>query len=221
MLELGDLIKPAQEVLSPIGGTLGETWQALFGDRVAAWRLKNAIETQKRLHDELRKAGLALNTSKIPERYAFAWFEEATKQDEPEIQALFARLLARAAAGEEDAADRRHLGTVGQMCPMDARIFLQMFDAATSKSDELPEWDYSDLEQLFEPDALAGFRSLEVLITLGLAIETTTLEPIGAGGVSIDGSINHYLARRLSSTLSGLSLYRAVRQAPPPAKPTA
>lgn len=40
---------------------------------------------------EVGKVGLNLDRSKIPERYAFAWFEEETKQDEPENQELFAR----------------------------------------------------------------------------------------------------------------------------------
>ena len=52
---------------------------------------------------------MKVDRTQIPERYAITWFEEATKQDEPEIQQLFARLLARAAAGDEDAADRRQL----------------------------------------------------------------------------------------------------------------
>jgi hypothetical protein len=107
--------------------TLGDAWQAIIGDRVAQWRLKNAMQLQIRANEEARRLGLALNTARIPERYAFAWFEEATKQDEPELQDLFARLLARAAAGDKDAQDRQLIAVLSQFTPIDAAIFQRIY----------------------------------------------------------------------------------------------
>ncbi len=126
-IDIQNLISPVQDALAPIGGTLSDAWQAVIGDRVTAWRLKNAAKLQLKINEELRKLNLKLNSNKIPERYAFSWFEEATKQDEPEIQELFARLLARAANDDEDALDRRHINMLSQFTPFDAKIFLALF----------------------------------------------------------------------------------------------
>jgi hypothetical protein len=122
------MIETAKELAQPVAATLSDTWAAVIGDRVAAYRLKNAAALQLKVNEEVGKLGLQLDRSKIPERYAFAWFEEATKQDEPEIQELFARLLARAAAGDEDALDRRHLETLSKFTPMEARLLQRIPD---------------------------------------------------------------------------------------------
>lgn len=85
------------------------------------------MRLQQATNDEASRLGLALNTARIPERYAFAWFEEATKQDEPELQTLFARLLVRAAAGEAGADDRRLIGVLKEMTPADAAVFQRVY----------------------------------------------------------------------------------------------
>jgi len=123
LISVGEIIKPIQETLAPVGNTLGDAWQALIGDRVGVWRLRNAAKLQTKVNDEVRALGLKLNTSRIPERYALAWFEEATKQDEDDIQDLFAKLLAKASAGDDDALDRRHIGILTQFTPIDAQVF--------------------------------------------------------------------------------------------------
>lgn len=107
--------------------SLGDAWQAVIGDKIAHWRLKNAMQLQAHTNREARRLGLKIDNSRIPERYAFAWFEEATKQDEPELQLLFARLLARASAGDKDASDRRLVGVLGNLTPTDAAIFQRIY----------------------------------------------------------------------------------------------
>ena len=127
-IDVTKMIEPAKQLAQPIVTTLSDTWAAVIGDRVAAWRLKNAAALQVRVNEEVGKLGLQLDRSKIPEHYAFAWFEEATKQDEPEIQELFARLLARAAAGDQDALDRRHLELLSRFTPIEARLLRRLPD---------------------------------------------------------------------------------------------
>jgi hypothetical protein len=127
-IDVTKMIEPAKELAQPVAATLSDTWAAVIGDRVAAWRLKNAAALQLKVNEEVGKLGLQFDRSKIPERYAFSWFEEATKQDEPEIQELFARLLARAAAGDEDALDRRHLELLSRFTPMEAKLLHRMPD---------------------------------------------------------------------------------------------
>ncbi|RST31294.1 hypothetical protein HMF7854_10945 [Sphingomonas ginkgonis] len=100
----------------------------MIGERVAAYRLKNAAALQMKVHEEVGKLGLRLDRSSIPERYALSWFEEATKHAEPEIQVLFARLLAKAATGDQDALDRRHLELLSQFIPIEARLLQRLPD---------------------------------------------------------------------------------------------
>jgi hypothetical protein len=116
-----------KDFLSPVGETLSDVWKGIIGDRISHWRLRNAMALQKATNDEARRLGLTLRPEGIPERYAFAWFEEATKQDEPELQVLFARLLARAAAGEGQADDRRLIDLLKQMTPADAAVFQRVY----------------------------------------------------------------------------------------------
>lgn len=124
-LGIGEIVKSVAS--SAPMASLGDAWQTVIGDRVAHWRLINAMELQVRTIDEARRLGLKIDNSRIPERYAFAWFEEATKQDEPELQLLFARLLARASAGDVDASDRRFITILGALTPIDAAIFQRIY----------------------------------------------------------------------------------------------
>lgn len=225
MLDLKDFIQPAQEVLAPVAGTLGDTWQALIGDRVAAWRLENAISTYKHLREEVKKEGLRLNASKIPERYAFAWFEEATKQDEPEIQILFARLLARASAGDEHASDRRHLAVLNQMTPSDAQIFKRLFDPFFGPPSEytaprfaaMATWESQSISgQLVVELGTRAMLDLEHLKNLGILVEKVVLER-AQHSRSLNGDPPATAVRYLlQATQMGLSLYLAVRETPPP-----
>lgn len=122
---IGELIKSGLDS-GPLG-SLGDAWQALWGDRIASWRLKNAMALQLSINAEAERLGLRVDTSRVPEKYAFSWFEEATKQDEPELQILFARLLARASSGNEDAADRRLVNVLSELTPADAAIFQRVY----------------------------------------------------------------------------------------------
>ncbi|MBV2150170.1 DUF4393 domain-containing protein [Sphingobium sp. AS12] len=179
LIDPTEIVKGVSE---PFTNSLSDAWQWLLGDRIAASRLKNAAKLQVKVNAELANVGLKLVPAKIPERYAFAWFEEATKQDEPEIQTLFARLLAKAALGDEDALDRRHLEIVSRLVPMDAQIMNVIFSgefATTHLSSEsevleirMPEPSlYMALKERLGPKA---WQSVEHLLALGV-LEKYTL----------------------------------------------
>ena len=149
-LGTGKLIDLARDLFGPVGSTLGDAWAIAIGDRMAGWRARNAMKYQPLLQQEAARLGLTINHAKIPDRYAFAWFEEATKQDEPEIQLLFARLLTRAAAEQqatERAPDRRLIDVLGRLTPADALLFQRLYS-------DLPFPDtggYSDTKGLGQP----------------------------------------------------------------------
>lgn len=167
-IDLTPIVKPINDLAEPLTNSLSDAWSAVLGDKIAAWRLRNAAATQVKLHDELKRMGVSLNHAKIPERYAFAWFDEATKQDEPEIQELFARLLAKAAAGDKDAGDRRNLEMLTSLTPTDAKIMDWAFGKfdLDDRANEIPEHELwqSALETLGN-DAPT---SLEHIVTLGI-----------------------------------------------------
>lgn len=118
----------ARDLLAPVGQTLSDAWNMAIGDRMGYWRAKNALRYQPLLAQEAGRLGLKLNLAKVPDRFGFAWFEEASKHDEPEIQVLFARLLARAA--EENATaepDRRMIDVLTRLTPADALLFQRLY----------------------------------------------------------------------------------------------
>lgn len=184
-LGIGEIVKVSGEAMSAPASSLGDAWHALIGDRVSHWRLRNAMKLQEATNAEAKRLGLKLNTARIPERYAFAWFEEATKQDEPEIQVLFARLLARAAAGDNEAEDRRLIPILSQLTPTDAAIFQRVYSdqpfpdtGAYSETRSIAEpmtlardklgWPRDWMKALVEHFHPGAEKSIEQLIVLGL-----------------------------------------------------
>lgn len=158
-----------------VGNTLADFWQGVVGDRVAAWRIKNAGEISRRLDEQLSAKGIKIDREQITDRYAFSWFEEATKQDEPELQDLFARLLLNASQGERDALDRRHLATLSLFTPIDARVFESLFYPNERRVivvgfvPQLPRWRHeAKVHSLVQELGAEASNSVEHLINLGV-----------------------------------------------------
>lgn len=120
------IVKPVADAVEPLGkalgGTLADFWQGILGDRVTAWRIRNAAAIDKKLRENLATTGTELALDNLPEGMAFRWFERATEADEPVIQDLFAKLLANAADGNEDAQRKRNIELVSNLTPDDARL---------------------------------------------------------------------------------------------------
>jgi hypothetical protein len=203
------IMAPAAKALAPMGGTLSDTWFALVGDRVSAWRLRNAAAIQVAVLKEVKSLGLRIDRSKVPERYALTWFEEATKQDEPAIQELFARLLARAAAGDNDALDRRHLDVLTKLTPLDARTFEWFF--AKAKPGSQPEGDeyeiWRDVRNQIDKKAWLSFEHLLMLALVERRFDVVTKEE---GFVEPSWSAKS----QLMGTERGVSLFNACRSIP-------
>ncbi|MEM1051153.1 MAG: Abi-alpha family protein [Pseudomonadota bacterium] len=175
-----DIVRSAAAVTSSetIRGTLTEAWQALLGDKIAAWRLSNAAKTQLKVAEQFKKLGLKPNMDRIPERFAVTWFEEASKQDEDEIQELFAKLLARAAEGNADALDRRNLEIVSKLTPIDAALFQELAEGGWSAQVMRGEFYWEENKKLRPPSEsvvpVEEFpRSFEHLVSVGLLKRTT------------------------------------------------
>lgn len=243
-LDVGSMIVPAvakaageatgKAIVEGTGGVLSEAWAALIGDRVAAFRLTNAAKLQKKVHAELDKIGVTINANKIPERYAISWFERATEQDEPEIQDLFARLLARAAEGNEDAIDRRHIETISRFLPSDAVVMNLFFGHARSLEQKKFDNDLIDPELKIDEShfhrtamgkvgRLTAWKSIEHLTVLGViernfeAKQDAFTRILGSRrdrvGIPWGNDLDFDLKASLSASTHGWSLYRALHYA--------
>ncbi len=228
-IDITKMIEPAKAVLAPAGGTLGEAWAAVLGDRIAAWRLRNAAALQIQVNRELQKMGLRVDRSRIPERYAIAWFEEATKQDEPEIQALFARLLAKAAAGDPDAADRRLVEIVGRLTPIDAQVLRWLFDLAGPPPRHLQIAEWEAWRAAKASFGEAATLSIEHVVVLGIFERQFSLKQEGGlsswhtveAGYPVSRLVDEIsgdmtIVPDLSASTIGLSLYAACFGEPSP-----
>ncbi|OYY78968.1 MAG: hypothetical protein B7Y43_03575 [Sphingomonas sp. 28-62-20] len=230
-LDIEAIVKPLTDLAEPVVGTISDTWQAVIGDRIAVWRLMNALNLQKKVSEQLLSNGLIINSTQIPERYAFAWFEKATEQDEPEIQELFARLLARAAEGDADAIDRRHIDTLASFTPTDAVVMKKFYEHGCDRPRQM--FDDEEIDPQIEMDethfhfsikkemgSINAWKAIEHLLVLGV-IERSfephqdTLSTAFSRGKSGYGTLwpnklNFTLYAKLSATANGWSLHRAL-----------
>jgi hypothetical protein len=223
-IDLTPIVKPINDVAEPLTNSLSDAWSAVLGDKIAAWRLRNAAEIQVKLHEELKRLGVSLDNAKIPERYAFTWFDEATKQDEPEIQELFARLLAKAAAGDKEAGDRRNLEILTRMTPMDAQVFHWIFEKCVNGRGAMIGREFVIWSLITKEFGAVAELALEHLIQLGLLEKHYGISGHSSSGrwVSVDSGMplstiidhvqeNTDIACELAASERGRSLYRACR----------
>ena len=236
-LGLGKAIDLVRDMMAPVGATLSDSWAALVGDKVAYWRARNALRYRPLLTAEADRLGLRINASKIPDKFAFSWFEEATKQDEPEIQILFARLLAR--AGDDTSGvtpDRRLIDILSRLTPGDAALFERLYSElpfpntgtyseTRSIGDEREKhWPIDWLSSLLG-HVHPGYTpvSLENLIMQGLIHRSLRLDFSNSGGaVSVKTPEHIAWGKEISSRVKqreyveatelGKSLYAAVKR---------
>lgn len=165
---------PPKELREAFGSTLSDLWQATIGDRISAFRLKNAAMLNNKLTEHLEAQGLELNRERLPERFALRWFDRATQEDDPLLQDLFAKLLASASAGSKDALDCRNLEFVSAFQPEDALLLDKIYKDYWKKIDSNPaDTPWLDCLDDFER-AMKGAspvfsrKSFEHLLRLGI-----------------------------------------------------
>jgi hypothetical protein len=139
------------------------------------------LTPQIKVEKEFDRRGLKPNNDRIPERHAITWFEAASKQDEDEIQDLFARLLAQAAIGNEAALDRRNLKIVSKLTLNGAALFQELADGGwgANKVGNTYSWDESMRFFTYKPTAVnveKFSRSFEHLISVGILSRLTQSE---------------------------------------------
>jgi hypothetical protein len=125
----------AKGLLGAASDSLADVYGVVLGDRIANWRLANVMKAHPKVQAEATRRGLKLRPEKIPNRFAYSWFEEVSKQDDDDLQTLFARLLAKVAGGSTPA-DERLIQLLSKMAPSDAKLFELFYNPAnTDKMD--------------------------------------------------------------------------------------
>lgn len=96
----------------------------LIGDRIREWRTRNLVESLSKTADYLRAKGIPLDRTKaLPMGEAYAMFEEASKQDDPTIQDMWAALLANAMDNDSDVRiEPAFVATLSSLRGAEARI---------------------------------------------------------------------------------------------------
>lgn len=202
---VGDTAKPLGQA---VGATLADVWQGIVGDRVAAWRLRNAAALNTKLQAAISKTGNSLNVDKIPEGIAFSWFEKATQSDEPEIQELFALLLANAASGNEDALRKRNIELVASLSPLDAKFLAYVAERFTDQL--MPRYHpFSMTLDTFFMHRFkeAGFDTelpIDSLLSLGILRLDQALKPSPSATFRVSRSLSNMDGRVLPSDLTKL-----------------
>ncbi|MBB3941766.1 hypothetical protein GGR39_003447 [Novosphingobium fluoreni] len=176
--------KKADELSKPLGsavaGTLADAWHAILGDKVVAWRLKNAAKVSEKLEKEVAERGLTLKTAALPESYAYRWFEKASEEDEPELQALFAKLLANAASGNEAALQRQNIDLVSRLTPDAASLLSQVASKYRDARERLAHHKYPtrdiSAEIYFADGDIEEQHEVATAILLSLGILRSSIE---------------------------------------------
>lgn len=187
-----------------VGTTLADVWQGLLGDKVTAWRLRNAAAVSEKLGKELAKTGQSINLDKIPEGVAYAWFQKATETEEPEIQALFAKLLANAADGHTDALKKLNIDLIsrltlasGTLLGSIARQFRDESITRSSMQNVYIDFDEIDV-RYFDDMEFSLIGAVDELIALGI--------------INIDNSQDaHYGGNKYKELAIELSISRTAR----------
>lgn len=234
----------SNETTKPLGNAVGTTlshvWQMLIGDRVVSWRLRNAAGINDALGRHLAKTGQTLNLDKVPEGFAYSWFQKATESEEPELQELFAKLLANAANGNQEALKKRNIDLVSRLTPGDAILLTHLAEGQ----------DFNIIERLRRTKRIrvrashtlirqainegADAESFDVLLSLGIL---DVVKAVSVNSASTKSLIRRVVTEKLTSrsnfdsmiqtsesfilTALGASLIEAVFPNEPGARPHA
>lgn len=190
---------------APIAQTGGDIWGLILGDRMAYFRRKNSMKLSRKLHDEAKKLGGKIDTSRIPDQFAFEWTEAATKKDDDTLQDMFTKLLLNSAT-DETSADERLIYALQGMVGEDAKLFLSLYKEERfqrlSSKHGLPDQDQS--------------ISMNNLVRLNLVREITAITNEGTRpSRSLSNSIpTQKLGTRklIQPSALGKNLYRAVSE---------
>ncbi|WP_051927658.1 hypothetical protein [Ruegeria halocynthiae] len=129
----GDAIdKAAGQVISKLFGgasdgaldVAGNVFGGLIGDRIREWRTRNLIHTTARTAEFLKEKGISLEDAKaLPMGDIYRIFEGASKEEEPSVQDMWAKLLASSLDMKNSDLNKAIYPVLEQFSGIDAKVF--------------------------------------------------------------------------------------------------
>lgn len=164
---LGDLSRPASEVLEAIAGPTakglaqitGDIVGGLIGDRIHHWRQRSLIDVLEKTARHIESKGISLDDARVlPDGELYALFSGASKSDESEVREMWAALLATSLNKDRDHTNiRRFASTLEQINAAEAHFleFLRFASGWNKRYRELYKQrnPFGDRERLPEIDA--------------------------------------------------------------------
>ena len=110
---------------SGLAKAISDLYGGIVGDRLGEWRLKQAVKFAEATVKELRSRGLNTDVLReLPNGRIYEIVDGATKQDDVDLQQMWARLLSSYAAGEVgEVYERTFSRILRELQPVDAGTF--------------------------------------------------------------------------------------------------
>lgn len=107
-----------------LGDTITTVWGGLIGDRLNEWRTRNLVSSLEKTAKILDAKGINLaDCCALPNGEMYSIFEGASKQDDPDLQKLWASLLANSMNPNGTEFRNELTSTLENLEPADARFF--------------------------------------------------------------------------------------------------
>ncbi|MEM7733907.1 MAG: Abi-alpha family protein [Pseudomonadota bacterium] len=108
-----------------VKGTVQDVWGGLIGDRVRQWRQRNLISVLEKTAVCLKESGISLEKAKaLPDGALYSLFENSSKAEEADLQAMWANLMAKEMSENPNYAKlERFVKTLSDMTLPDVRLF--------------------------------------------------------------------------------------------------
>ncbi len=131
--------------LDAIYDVTGDIWGGLVGQKLKAWRLKNTVNVFEQTAAKLNERGIDLEKLRtLSNAEMLALFDGSSKEDDRNIQDLWASLLANSLAPNGEAFDRKFVSVLTNMASGEARTFkliVELHQTALTFYDETRDVD--------------------------------------------------------------------------------
>jgi len=200
-------IETAMDFISKIFGPAADQVGGILGDQLKYYRLKQWIRINSKAAKLLE--GLNVEPSQLPIKVVLPLLEKASIEDDPDLQDMWAKLLANMSLSITSGLEVRMIDVMSQMTNLDARIFEFMYREfeinrrEVHKFKRLQSSRYLDIENVpselvvvlhdeieikFEDESEFVKISLENLKSIGLITENREVE-IDYDNSTMDGSV--------------------------------
>lgn len=123
LLGLGAVAASAATLIGKVVGRPASEVAELLADHVRAWRVSNLVALAQKTEEKLRSRGINVGIQALPTSLGFAVIEAASREDDDEIQDLWANLLANNSdPGLEVHINKTVIEVVRQLAATDARL---------------------------------------------------------------------------------------------------